>query len=160
MKKLFFLFAFMGLFAFVGTAQKKACCAAKASEKTSMTSVSPEDMDKAAAADASIVKQVSNTGDVTYTRKEVCPTTGKVSFTSVEYCTKAGKFVNVSPADAEKTSCTKGASATKVSSKEKKACCAGGEKPGCCAKKGEKTTSTSTTSNEGQVKLVNDNSNN
>ena len=159
MKKLFFLFAFMGLFAFVGTAQKKACCAAKASsEKTSMTSVSAEELDKAIAADASVVKQVSNTGDVSFARKEVCPTTGKVSFTSVEYCTKAGKFVNVSPADA--ASCTKNASATKVSSKDKKAGCAGGEKAGCCAKKGEKTTSTSTNANEGQVKLVNDKSSN
>lgn len=160
MKKLFFLFAFMGLFAFVGTAQKKACCAAKASsEKTSMTSVSAEELDKALTADASIVKQVSNTGEVSFARKEVCATSGKVSFTGVEYCTKAGKFVNVSPSDAENTSCTKNASATKVSSKDKKACCAGGEKAGCCAKKGEKTSMTST-SNEGQVKLVNDQSNN
>lgn len=158
MKKLFFLFAFMGLFAFVGTAQKKACCAKASSEKTSMTSAEAADVEKAATADASIVKQVSNTGDVSYARKEVCPTTGKVSFTSVEYCTKAGKFINVSPS--EKASCTKDASATKVSSKDKKACCAGGEKAGCCAKKGEKTSSTTSTTDEGQVKLVNDKSNN
>ena len=50
MKKLFFLFAFMGLFAFAGTAQKKACCASKgASEKTSCTSSAAADADKAAA---------------------------------------------------------------------------------------------------------------
>jgi hypothetical protein len=158
MKKLFFLFAFMGLFAFGATAQKKACCAAKAAgEKTSCSSMSTTDADKAASTDASIVKQVSNTGEVSYSRKEVCPTTGKVSMTSVEYCTKSGKFINVSPS--EKASCTKSASATKVSSSEKKACCAGGEKAGCCAKKGDKVSTTST-SNEGNVKLVSDKENN
>ncbi len=159
MKKLFFLFAFMGLLAFTADAQKKACCAAKApADKTSMTSESPADVEKAAAGDASIVKQVSNTGDVSYARKEVCPTTGKVSFTSVEYCSKDGKFVNVSPSE-KAACCAKGASATKVSSTEKKAGCAG-EKAGCCAKKGEKTTSTTGNANDGQVKLVSDPSNN
>ena len=58
MKKLFFLFAFMGMFAFVGTAQKKACCAKASSEKTSMTSADAADVEKAATADASIVKLV------------------------------------------------------------------------------------------------------
>ena len=149
----------MGLLAFTADAQKKACCAAKASgDKASCMASASADAEKAAATDASIVKQVSNTGDVTYVRKEVSPTTGKATFTSVEYCTKAGKFINASPS--EKAACTKDASATKVSSKEKKACCAGGEKAGCCAKKGEKTTSTSSTANEGQVKLVNDKSSN
>jgi hypothetical protein len=153
MKKLFFLFAFMGLFAFGATAQKKACCAAKAAgEKTSCSAASMTDADKAAAADASIVKQVSNTGEVSYSRKEVCPTTGKVSLTNVEYCTKSAKFINMSPSDV-KAACTKSASATKVSSTEKKASCAAGEKAGCCAKKGEKASTTST-ENEGKVKLV------
>jgi hypothetical protein len=159
MKKLFFLFAFMGLLAFTADAQKKACCAAKTSgEKTSMTSASAADVEKAAAADASIVKQVSDKGDVSYARKEVCATSGKVSFTSVEYCSKDGKFVNVSPSE-KAACCAKGASATKVSSSEKKAGCAS-EKAGCCAKKGEKTTSTTSTANEGQVKLVSDPANN
>ncbi len=154
MKKLFFLFAFMGLVVFTADAQKKACCAAKAAgEKTSCSSASMTDADKAAAGDASIVKQVSNTGEVSFSRKDVCPTTGKVSFTSVEYCTKSGKFINVSPS--EKAACTKSASATKVSSTEKKACCAGGGQKACCAKKGEKASTTSTES-EGKVKLVSD----
>jgi len=170
MKKLFFLFAFMGLFAFVGTAQKKACCASKAgAEKTSCTSsaaaatdtdsAAAADAEKAALNDASIVKQVSNTGDVSYARKEVCATTGKVSLTSLEYCTKAGKFINASPSD--KASCTKSGAATKVSSTgDKKACCAGADKGACCAKKGDKVSTTSNTANEGQVKLVNDKANN
>ena len=133
---------------------EKACCAAKAgSEKTSCTSASSTDAEKAAAGDASIVKQVSNEGEVSYTRKEVCPTTGKVSFTSVEYCTKSGKFINVSPSE-KAACCTKGAGATKVSSSEKKACAAGG-KSGCCAKKGEKASTTSTsTSEDAKVKLI------
>ncbi len=157
MKKLFFLFAFMGLLAFTADAQKKACCAAKAAgEKTSCSSASMTDADKAASTDASIVKQVSNTGEVSFSRKEVCPTTGKVSFTSVEYCTKSGKFINVSPS--EKAACTKSASATKVSSTEKKACCAAGQKA-CCAKKGEKASTTSA-DGDAKVKLVSDKENN
>ncbi|MBI5914956.1 MAG: hypothetical protein HY842_06235 [Bacteroidetes bacterium] len=147
MKKLFFLFAFMGLLAFTADAQKKSCCAAKgaSADKVSCMVSTSADAEKAASEDASIVKQVSNTGEVSWTRKEVSPTTGKVSFTSVEYCTKSGKFMNVSPS--EKAACTKNASATKVSSSEKKA--------GCCAKKGEKTSTTST-STDAKVKLVND----
>lgn len=159
MKKVLFLFAFVGICAFGANAQKKACCAAKGASADKVSCTVSAAAEKAAAEDASIVKQVSNTGEVSYSRKDVCPTTGKVSFTSVEYCTKDGKFINVSPS--EKASCTKGASATKVSSTEKKACCAGGEKGGCCAKKGaEKTSSTSTTTNDGKVKLVSDKSSN
>ncbi len=154
MKKLLFLFAFAGLFAFAANAQtKKACCAAKgvSGEKVSCSAAS--DVDKAASADVNIVKQVSNTGEVSYTRKEVCPASGKVSFTSVEYCTKSGKFINVSPS--EKAACTKSASATKVSSTEKKAaCCAAGANKACC-KPGEKAASTQTeVSGDAKVKLV------
>jgi len=146
----------MGLFAFAGNAQK-ACCAAKsAGTKTSCSSASATtDADKAAAGDASIVRQVSDKGEVSYSRKEVCPTTGKVSFTNVEFCSKEGKFINVSPSE-KKACCAKDAKATKVSSSDKKACCAGGANAGCCAKKGEKVSTTSTEANDGQVKLVND----
>ncbi len=158
MKKFFFLFAFIGLFAFAANAQKKACCAAKgaSAEKISCTSSAAADAEKAAESDASIVKQVSNTGEASFVRKSVCPTSGKVSYEAVEYCTKSGKFVNVSPSE-KAASCTKSASATKVSSNEKKACCAGGEKAGkaCCKKDGEKASSTSTsTSSDAKVKLV------
>lgn len=128
MKKLFFLFAFLGLFIFAANAQSKACCAAKSAavEKTSCSVSS--DAEKAAATDASIVKLVSNAGEVSYTRKEVCPTSGKVSYQAVEFCTKEGKFVNVSPS--EKAACCAKGSATKVSS-TKKSCCADGDKAKC-----------------------------
>ncbi len=132
MKKLFFLFAFMGIFAFTATAQTKACCASKNASK-----VCSKTMDKAASADASIVKQVSSKGEVSYVRKEVCPVTGKTTMAAVEYCTKRGKFVNVSPSEAAKS-----ASATKVSSTSKKACCAKGKKAACTKKAATKSTST------------------
>ena len=139
MKKLFFLFAFMGVFSFAATAQTKACCAKGASSKACSKT-----MDSAASADASIVKLVSNEGEVSYVRKEVCPVTGKVTMTAVEYCTKAGKFLNVSPSEA-----TKSATATKVSSTSKKACCAKGDKAGC-----SKNASTQKAETGAKVKLV------
>ena len=150
MKKLFFLFAFMGVFTFAATAQTKACCAKGASAK-----VCSKTMDKAASADASIVKQVANTGEVSYVRKETCPVTGKVTMAAVEYCTKSGKFVNVSPTEAnKKTACTKKASATKVSSSSKKACCAKGNKAACTKKASTKSTSTQKAETGAKVKLV------
>jgi hypothetical protein len=154
MKKLFFLFAFLGLIAFTADAQTKACCAGKKASAEKVSCTSSADAEKAATEDASIVKQVSNTGEVSFVRKEVCPQSGKVSYTSVEYCTKSGKFVNVSPSEA--ASCTKDAKATKVSSTSKKACCADGAKAGkaCCKDKAEKASSTST-ENEDKVKLIN-----
>jgi hypothetical protein len=156
MKKFFFLFAFLGVFALTAEAQKKACCAAKgaSADKVSCSSSAMVDAEKAAAADASIVKQVSNTGEVSYTRKETCPVTGKVSYSAVEYCTKSAKFINVSPSE-KAASCTKAASATKVSATQKKACCAQGANKACC-KPGEKTSGASTeASEEPKVKLVN-----
>lgn len=140
MKKLFFLFAFMGIFAFATEAQTKACCASKTGAK-----VCSKTMDKAASADANIVKQVSNKGDVSYVRKEVCPMSGKVSLKQVEYCTKSGKFINVSPSDVAK----KG-TATKVSSTTKKACCKKGSKAACS--KSASTKKAATTS--AKAKLV------
>lgn len=155
MKKLFFLFAFMGLFAFASTAQTKACCASKSASSKACSAT----MDKAASADQSIVKQVSNSGEVNYVRKEVCPHSGKVTLASVEYCTKSGKFINVSPGDAEKkASCTKSASATKVSDTGKKACCAEGEMKACCSKKSGKA-ATKVSTKEAKVKLVSDKQN-
>lgn len=139
MKKVLFLFAFSGLIAFSASAQSKSCCAGKtaAAAKQSCTTTAAA-AEKAATEDASIVKQVSNTGEVSYTRKEVCPTSGKVSYTAVEYAAESGKFVNVSPA--EVSSCSKTATATKVSSTGKKSgCCAGGAAKAACGSKAEKT---------------------
>lgn len=150
MKKLFFLFAFLGLFVFAANAQKKACCASKSASTEKVSCTVSADAEKAASTDASIVKQVSNTGDVTYVRKDVCPTSGKVSYSNVEYCTKSGKFINVSPSE-KAACCAKDASATKVSS-TKKACCAGGDKAGC-SKDGKKASNTKVSS-DAKVKLV------
>ncbi|HFA51585.1 MAG TPA: hypothetical protein ENJ95_21430 [Bacteroidetes bacterium] len=159
MKNLFFLFAFMGFFAFTATAQNKACCAKKASSAKVCTKA----MDKAASADASIVKQVSNDGEVSYTRKSVCPVTGKVSFTDVEYCTKSGKFVNVSPSgkkaacSKKASTCTKKASATKVSSASaEKACCDKGKEKACCAKGAKKSCHSSSSKASNESKAVNE----
>ena len=145
MKKLFFLFAFMGVFTFAATAQTKACCASKDASAKACSKT----MDSAASADDSIVKQVSNEGEVSYVRKEVCPATGKVTMTAVEYCTKTNKFVNVSPTETDKANCTKSATATKVSSTSKKACCAKGNKAGCT-----KNASTEKVETGAKVKLV------
>ena len=162
MKKLFFLFAFLGVSAFAANAQQKSCCAAKGAsvEKVSCTASAAAEADKAASGDASIVKQVSNTGEVSYTRKEVSPASGKVSYSAVEYCTKSGKFMNVSPSE-KAACCSKGAgasaTATKVSSNEKKACCAQGAANGkaCCKKDGQKASSAQV-SEEAKAKLVSD----
>ncbi|MEO1257453.1 MAG: hypothetical protein AAFZ15_01605 [Bacteroidota bacterium] len=146
MKKLFFLFAFMGVFAFAATAQTKSC--AKSKEACAKTCAAS--MAKAAAADASIVKQVANTGEVNYVRKEVCPVTGKTTMTAVEYCTKRGKFVNVSPTE------NKTAKATKVSSAsatKKAACCKKGSKAACTKSASAKKAATTKTVN---AKFVND----
>lgn len=115
MKKIFFLFVLTGLFAFAANAQSKSCCAGKkgADAKESCSAASAEAAAKAATTDASIVKQVSDKGEVSYTRKEVADN-GKVNYTPVEFCTKEGKFVNIT---------TSGV----------KACCAGKDKNACCA---------------------------
>jgi hypothetical protein len=97
-------------------------------------------MAKAAADDESIVKQVSDKGDVSYVRKEVCPMSGKVTMKQVEYCSKSAKFVNVSPTGA-KQACSKKASATKVSSTSKKACSGQKAASKACCKKGAKACS-------------------
>ena len=135
MKKIFLLFSFIGLFAFTSSAQTKACCASKSASNKVCTA----DIDKAASADASIVKQISNNGDVNYIRKETCPITGKVTMASVEYCSKKGKFVNVSPSEAASTA---------------KACCTNGNKASCM-KKASKTASTKKAKTSPSAKLVN-----
>ncbi len=151
MKKLFFLFAFMGLFTFAASAQTKACCASKsASSKSCSAKLDKAMIDKAASADKSIVKQVSDNGEVSYSRKEVDSSNGEVKLTAVEYCSKAEKFVNVSPTDGSKACCKKG-EGTKVSSTDKKASCSKKEMKSCHAK-GEKTSKVS--SKEAKVKLV------
>jgi hypothetical protein len=117
MKKLLFVFAFMGMFAMVSEAQTKSCSksCAKACEKKSASAEA-----KAASLDPSIEARTETGTNETYYVRKVSGTGGSVSYDKVEYCSKEGKFVNVSP---------KG-----------KACCSK-EKSGsaCCAKKGSTT---------------------
>jgi hypothetical protein len=152
MKKFFFLFALLGLFAFTADAQKcsKATAASKEGGCCAKTEAAAA---KAAKMDDAIVRQVSDDGTVKYTRKEVCSKSGKVSYTDVEYCTKSSKFVNVSPSE-KKAACTKKTSATKVSSTSKKACCAKGGKKASCSKKEANTSTTEAAEGDAKVKLV------
>lgn len=149
MKRVLLIFALFGAFSLAANAQH--CAGKKAAAKAeSCTKVDQATLDEAAAADESIVKQVSNNGEVKYVRKEVCEKSGKVSYTEVEYCSKAKKFINVSPSEDGAASCTKDAKATKMASKDgKKACCSGKEKKACCA--GGKKAKASKTSSESKM---------
>ncbi len=146
MKKLILALFAVGAFTLGAQAQKAACCAGKKAASTSSsaaacTKVDQATLDKAAAADASIVRQVSNDGQVSYARK-VVNKNGEVEYTPVEYCTKSGKFINMAPGEAEH--CTKAAgeaSATTTADGKAKACCANGEKKACCAN-GKKASAT------------------
>ncbi len=149
------MFALFGAFALAANAQQKACCAGKkAANKTeSCSSADRATLDKAASADASIVKQVADDGEVTYVRKTVDEKSGEVTYTQVEYCTKAKKFINASPSEMGEAACTKDAKASNVSSKEEaKACCSKGEKKACCAD--GKKSKMSKTSSDAKSKLV------
>ena len=150
MKKYFFLFAMLGLFAFTAGAQ---CTKAKGASKAACCAKNKAAAAKAAKMDDSIVRQVSNDGEVTYLRQIADIETGKVTSTPVEYCSKAGKFINVSPSG-NKAACTKNGRASKVSSTSKKACCAKGAKKGSCHKGGEKTSSDTGQTNGAKVKMV------
>jgi len=148
MKKLFVLFAFLGLVSFSATAQKCNPAACKKAHKTTAVDANQTDAMSAAVKLASLdetieTKTCATSGKVSFTRKNVCATSGKVSYTDVEYCSKSAKFVNVSPSakascSKSKASCSaaKGASAKQVSNSAttKKACCAGAS-AACCAGK-------------------------
>ena len=116
MKKVLFLFAFIGAFSLTGamaqscqgaakSAGVKSCCASKAA--------------KAAMSDASIEKRADQDGTVSYVRKE-SDAQGNVRFVAVSYDEAANTFVNVAP----------------VATTEKKACCAGkSDSKACCSSK-------------------------
>lgn len=167
MKKLFVLFAFLGLVSFSANAQK--CNPAACKKGTKMTSVDAKETNEAAVKLASLDESIetrtcATSGKVSFVRKDVCAASGKVSYTDVEYCTKSAKFVNVSPS--AKASCTKkaaascgaakGASAKQVSAEgtAKKGCCGGANAAAgaCCAKKGAKTQAKA--EGDAKVKLI------
>ncbi len=169
MKKFFLLFALMGLVSVGVNAQtctksKTACTKSAKTVKADKASNAYLVAASAAAKhDESVEERVcAKSGSVSFVRKSVCSTSGKVSYQDVEYCTKSKKFVNMSPSEGKKASCTKsaksctkeakGASATKVSNKtasaNKKSCSS--KKTACCAKK--KATGTTSAANAKLVK--------
>lgn len=154
MKRVLMIFALLGAFTFAVNAQQMSCCAGKkaSSSAASCSKVDQATLDKAASADGSIVKQVSNTGEVSYARKAVDAKTGQVSFTEVEYCTKVNKFINVSPTDADHAACAKDGEANAsnaASTGKSKSCCSGAAKKACCAdgKKADSKASSDSKSN-------------
>lgn len=118
MKKGVFLFAF--LFALGIAAADAQSCQGKAASASKACCMKA---DKAAAADASIEKRMSDDGTVAYVRKE-SDAQGNVKFVSVKYDETSDAFVNVAP---------KTVSANATSGMTKKSCAAGASKA-CCAK--------------------------
>ena len=137
MKKVFLLFAFFGLFAFVSNAQ---VCPYANKAKTAAHGQCPyakSSAAKAASLDYNIQEKISpETGLVSYVKREVCCKTGKVSFTNVEYSAEAGKFVNVSPKGQKTCTKTAGAKATRVSNQSKSFHCTAAQKAACAAHPG------------------------
>lgn len=128
MKKLFFVFALLGMFSYAASAQK--CCDKKAGKacasKTAAASTSDADMKVMASLlskDASIEKRTDAAGVESFVKKEVDAKSGKVTYCPVEYCSKEGKFVCSAPdGSAEAKACAS------------KSSCKKGQK-GCCSKK-------------------------
>ncbi len=162
MKKLFFLFAFLGLVSFAANAQS--CKYAKKAKGEKSTCVKSQKAAASAALidDAIESRTCAKSGKVSYVRKVVNNETGAVSYQDVEYCTKSKKFINASPAGMKatctksaKASCSKSAKATKASMSAKgakKACCTGKDKAACCAGKSKKVKNTK--ASQSKVKLV------
>jgi hypothetical protein len=131
MKKVIFFFSFflvMGIAAAnaqcAGASAGKSCCASKVA--------------KAAAADPSIEKRMSDDGAVSYVRKE-SDAQGNVRFVSVQFDEASSSFVNVAPKSATAST---GAGTEMVKKEasctpsEKKACAgAAGSGKACCASK-------------------------
>lgn len=137
MKKLVFFFAFV-LSAGLVTAQdaqaKKSCsktcmktCLEKsmksASVDTDETQVASAEKaaEIAAASDESIERKVcSDTGAISYYKKETCAHSGAVKMTEVNFDAESNSFVNVSPRDV--MAAEKEAKVVKTSAKSKKEC--------------------------------------
>jgi len=136
MKKILLLVA---VFAFVGTAAVQAQCTKsktaattkKSCSKTAAVKVADavpgkvctKSADAAMMQDRSIVKKVSDSGEVSYARKKTCSASGKVSYADVKYCSDSKAFVNVAPAMDDATAITVAGAEKKACSKaDKKAC--------------------------------------
>lgn len=119
MKKLFMLFAFVGLFS-VASVEAQSCSKSKA-ECTAAAA-------QAASLDASIEKRTcEKSGKVSFVRKSVCETSGKTSYTNVEYNADTKKFVNVSPTHTSGKAAQSSCSAKAKATSGKSGCCAKGK---------------------------------
>jgi len=125
MKKVFFLFACLSVFALSAQAQKACAKTCTKSKKVTMAQGAAASVDdaviaKAASLDDSIERKVCDkSGAVSYHMNYKCAETGKMTSKQVTYDASTAKFVNYSPSKAEGTA--------------KKACCAAGAKKACCA---------------------------
>lgn len=70
---------------------------------------------EAASKDESIeARTCEKSGNVSYYKMSACPVTGKVSYKEVEFDESKGQFVNASPSEMKKASCTKSKQTAKV----------------------------------------------
>lgn len=160
MKRIFFSLLFLSALALGASAQNSTCaktCAAKkgtaassCQSKVGVANAVPSQYQKAAAKlasmDTNIEQRTSETGEVSYVRKETCAFSGSVAYVDLSYDPAMNTFVNVSPAQVEKattsgcsgaakaTSATSCSGAAKTTSANGKACCAGGTKAACATK--------------------------
>jgi len=168
MKKLFVLFAFLGLVTFSANAQKTcnpaACKKAHKTTAVDAKATNTADLVKFASLDETVeTRTCAKSGKVSFVRKNVCAKSGSVSYSDVEYCSKSAKFVDVSPSakaswsKSAKASCSakKGASAKQVSNAAgaKKACCASKAKS-CGSKAKADVKSEAATTTDAKVKLI------
>jgi len=122
MKKLLFLFAFVGCLGLVNV-NAQSCPYSKKAATT--TGVEKKVCAKTAAAAAKLAsmddsiesKTCATSGNVSYFQKSTCAKSGKVSMNEVKYCSTAKKFVNASPETAAKKSCAKSCAGKKAAAK-------------------------------------------
>ena len=149
MKKLFMLFAFIGLVS-ATSVNAQTCCSKSKTASAECTAAAA----KAATLETDIEKRmVEATGEVYYVRKVVNSDTG-TSYVNVEYNSDSKKFVNVSPTHtsdsaAKPASCSKESNATATSGKSA-SCCS--KDKGACTKKSASTTAVKKTSTAKVVK--------
>ena len=132
MKKLLFIFTFLGVFGLVNVnaqcaksaSANKSCCA----KKTAMATDDNAAVAKAASMDETIVTE-KNGNEVTYKRKSVCAHSGSVTLVPVIYDAASGKFVNISET-------SKGKACAGESASKGKACAGQAATKSCCSKKG------------------------
>jgi hypothetical protein len=146
MKKLFMLFAFIGLVSATSVSAQTCCSKSKTASASCSAAAAT-----AASLETDIEKRmVEATGEVFYVRKVVNSDSG-TTYVNVEYNSDTKKFVNVSPSHdsdtaAKPASCSKGSAASGKSA----SCCS--KDKGACTKKSASTTAVKKTSTAKVVK--------